>query len=162
MKLYQLTAQHEELRALTESGELSEQDVADTIEALSGEFDDKAVSTAIIIKEMDAEANAIASAIKEMDTRKRALKARADWLKNYLSINMAELKITSIKNPIMPIKVVKNNPAVEISDEEVIPTKYIHYENIKKIDKKSISEALKGGEYVSGCALRQSTRLKLG
>ncbi len=162
MKLYQLTSQHEELRALTEGGELSEQDVADTIEALSGEFEDKAVSTAIIIKEMTAEADAIAEAIKGMERRKKALKLRAEWLKDYLSRNMAELKIMSIKSPIMPIKVVKNQPSVDITNEESIPSTYIHYDSVKKIDKKAIGDALKGGNIVSGCLLKQSTRLKLG
>jgi len=100
--------------------------------------------------------------VKSMQSRKRALESRTEWLNDYLKRNMETLGISFIKNPIMPIKLVKNQPSVDITDESLIPGAYCRYDSVKKVDKKGIASALKAGDIVDGCKLKHNTRLKIG
>ena len=162
MKLYELTEQHLELRDIAESGELDQQTIEDTLEGIKGEFDGKAVSVGIVIKEMQADAKAMDDAVKALQQRKKTTDTRIKWLQEYLLRNLEALDIKSISSPVMPIKMVKNPPFVVYTDASLIPELFIEEVISTKIDKKSISEMLKSGEDVPGCELKTSFRVKIG
>ena len=52
MRLYELSEQYEILEQMLYDGETDEQTIRDTMEAIFGEFEDKAESYAIIITDM--------------------------------------------------------------------------------------------------------------
>ena len=61
MRLYELSEQYEILEQMLYDGETDEQTIRDTMEAIFGEFEDKAESYAIIITDMKADIEALKS-----------------------------------------------------------------------------------------------------
>ena len=73
MKLYELSAECEMMYQLLDDLEDNpelKQAYADTLEGLSGEFDEKAEAIAIIVKRFEAEAEAISQELRRMEERK--------------------------------------------------------------------------------------------
>ena len=69
LALYEIVHQFKELEALTDSEELSPEFVADTLQGLIGNFEDKAVAVAKFILSLEANAEAIAEAADAMEKR---------------------------------------------------------------------------------------------
>lgn len=91
MKLYELTNEMADIRSLIEQAEQEEQD-SGLLAALAGELDRVSVSfsekvdgCAVIIREQNAELDAISAEISRLQARKKAVKTRVDWLREYVS-----------------------------------------------------------------------------
>ena len=72
--------------------------VADTLEAITGEFQEKAIAVAAFAKQMEAEANAIKQVEESMAKRRRSLEARAHWLLDYVKTGMELLSQKKISS----------------------------------------------------------------
>jgi len=79
--LYEITEQHRELVALSESDDLPEGALADTFEALEGEFNAKAVSVVHVIANMGSDVDAVDAQIKRLTARKAALSNRRESIR---------------------------------------------------------------------------------
>ena len=165
MKLYEIAAQYQSFLELVQDteNELSMDDtvVTDTLEAIEGEFEIKAVNTAMVLKTLQSEADAIAAAMQGMTARKKALESRADSLKSYLLHNMQAMGVQKIKHPYFNISVTKNSQeTVFIENESLIGEEFKKV--VVTIDKTLIKEALKAGKAVAGCALARGEHLRIG
>ncbi len=159
LTLYQLSADYRHaLDALTEREDLPEQAIADTLEALEGELEDKALNVARYVRNLEAEAAAIAEAKKRMETRERAAVNQSKRLKEYLRF---ELERTGLKPkaPDLALSVQKNPPSVSIDDEAKLPAEYLETITSTRARKQELLEALKAGQTIPGAQLSQSTRL---
>lgn len=162
--LYQITDQ---LRGL----ELIEEDVPpevfrDTLEALQGDLSTKVSNVAQFLRNQEALADAIDGAADSMAKRSKALRNRAQWLREYLLVNMQASGITKIESPYLKISVRANPESVLIFDEEAIPSQYLTTPPpspppAPRPDKTAIKAAIKGGAHVPGCELRQGFRLEV-
>ena len=164
MKLYEIATQYQEFLELVQDteNELSMDDsvVTDTLEAIEGEFEVKAVNTAAVLKTLQSEADAIAAAMQAMTARKKALESRADRLKSYLLHNMQAMGVQKIKHPYFNISVNKSLESVFIENESLIGDEFKKV--VVTIDKMLIKEALKAGKAVAGCALARGEHLRIG
>ena len=164
MKLYEIAEQYRAfLEMLSDTDNdlsIDDQVVTDTLEAIEGEFEVKAVNTAAVIKTVQAEADAIAEAMKSMKARQKALENRADSLKSYLLHNMQAMGLQKIKHPYFNISVNKSPESVFIQDESLIGDEFKKV--VVTIDKTLIKEALKAGDNVAGCALVRGEHLRIG
>lgn len=91
MKLYELSAECEMMYQLLDDLEDNpelKQAYADTLEGLSGEFDEKAEAIAIIVKRFEAEAEAISQELRRMEERKKSKVRKAKCAREYLLSNM--------------------------------------------------------------------------
>ncbi len=163
-KLYEITDELKELDAIVESGELSESDIEDTLEALVGEFSAKAVNVAKYIKNLSSDVTQIKA---ERDRLKKMLDAKArcsEGLKDYLRHNMAAAGVAKVDHPIAPITLKKAGSVLVVDDDSIIPVAY------KKLipprydlDKKMLLCAIKGGMEVEGAHLEQGKQpLQIG
>ena len=161
MKLYEITSQYSE--ALTFFGDLDNDlslDTAlDTLEAIEGDFEHKAVSVAAYARQLDAEADAIKAAMESMEKRRKSLEKRAVWLKDYTRHCMEKLGKPKIKHPWFNLSIQKNPPSVEVYDEAALPFEYVAEITTTKVDKAAIKAALLDGVAVSGAKLSNGTRL---
>ena len=164
MKLYEIAENYRVFLELVSDTDnelsLDDQVVNDTLEAIEGEFEVKAVNTAAILKNMQAEADAIAEAMKSMAARKKALESRADNLKSYLLHNMQAMGLQKIKHPYFNISVNKSPESVFIENESLIGDEFKKV--VITIDKTLIKEHLKSGDCVPGCALVRGEHLRIG
>jgi len=163
LSLYQISENYmEALDVLTDpEADLPIEAVNDTLEALGGELEDKAINVAKFLKNMEATAKAIKEAEAEMARRRKALENRVKWLKDYLKANMEHTGISKIECPYFKLSVQKNPPAVAILDEEAIPAEFKEQVVSWKLDKTGIKNAIKAGKSVPGAELVNGTRLAI-
>lgn len=135
--------------------------VNDTLEALGGELEDKAVNVAKFLRNMEAAADAIKAAEADMAKRRKALENRVQWLKSYIKGNMEACGISQIECPYFKLSVQKNPPAINILDEDAIPEQFKEQVISWKINKTAIKDAIKAGSAVPGAELTNGTRLAI-
>jgi chromosome segregation ATPase len=161
--LYEISRDYQQaLAAFADpDSDLPPEAVADTLEGIEGQLQEKAVNIAKFMQNLDAAADAIKEAERRMAVRRKAIEHRAQWLKDYLKRNMEATGITRIDSPWFNLSVQNNPVAVEILDEAALPEAYKTEVVTIKIDKTAIKQALKAGDEVPGAMLTQGTRLAI-
>ncbi len=150
MKLYELTEQMRSLERLAdETDESLDQAIRDTFEALSAEFDDKAVALIQVTRNMEADVDALDAEIKRLHARRKARQVRIQWLRDYLRDNMQASGISKIECPLFTISLRKPAQKVEIEDTGKLPPEYVVVQDPVP-DKRKILADLKAGNDVPG------------
>ena len=138
--------------------DLDEQTAIDTLESESWPLEEKGKCIAYAIKELELVAEAAKKAEQEVTKRRKALEARAEHLKKYALDCMALAGVTKIECPEFSMAVRNNPKSVEILEKDLIPEEFWHrppaYPN-----KAAIADALKAGQEVPGCRLKQTQRI---
>ena len=163
LALYQIADEYLNDLAVLESLEIDEQTFADTLESLTGDFDNKAVAVAMYSQNLAASAAAIKQAEAQMADRRKRIEAKAEAIKEYLLANMQRTGITKIDSPYFAISV-RNNPESVIIDAEIsIPPEYWVYPEIPAptVDKKKIKAAINQGILVGGVHLERKQSLQI-
>jgi SMC interacting uncharacterized protein involved in chromosome segregation len=154
--LHEITSNHKELMKMVDNDELSIEDVADTMDMIEGEFNDKAMSLVAVKDNMETDVTAIDAEIKRLTARKKGIKNRQASMIEYLRSNMEALKITNIKCPLFSITLAKGRDIVQIDDESKIHTDYLNIKTSTIPMKKEILATLKAGKKVDGASLAKS------
>lgn len=155
--LYELTGQLKELEKLAEFSEMQES-VADTIEAIEGEFNDKAIALISVSKTVNGDIESCDAEIKRLTARKKVLTNKREDMIEYLRFNMEANDINKISCPLFTITLAKAKDTAVIDKEDEIPTDYVDIKMVKSPMKKEILAALKTGEVIPGCHLGKSKR----
>ena len=163
LTLFELAAQFHELENLADSDDLPAAVIANTLEGIEGEFDDKAIAVAKFVLSLEANAAAVAEAAKAQAQRAARIQKRADALAAYVCFHMQALQRRKIESPEVRLSVRKNPPAVVITDEHAIPPQFwVQPEPPpKRLDKKAIKAAIDAGERVDGAFVDASERLDI-
>ena len=117
MTLYELTSAYRNLVEAIEAGEIPEEAIDDTLEAVGGEFDQKCDNIACAIKELLAEAEMIKAEEDRLAERRKRKIASAERLSDYLSRSMLAAekpKLETARNNITH----RRSFAIRITDEE--------------------------------------------
>ena len=85
MSLYQMTTDYRQLLEAIENGEIPEECIADTLEAVKGEIEIKADNIACMLKNLLAEEEAMNVEIVKLRARKEAKHRQYESLREYLS-----------------------------------------------------------------------------
>jgi hypothetical protein len=163
LKLYEISNQFQSLEQLTESDDLPAEVIADTLEALEGDFEAKAVQVAKFILSLEANAEAVRQAATQMMGRSNRIANRAASIKAYLQFHMQALEKKRIESPELVIVRRANPPAVVITDEHAVPEQFWIQPPPpdKRIDKKAIKAAIDKGERVDGAYVEAGERLEI-
>lgn len=117
MNLYTISESYQELLDLIEMGEIPEEAIADTLEAVEGEFVDKVDSIACCIKAKKAEIEAIKAEAKKLTDRVSTKQNAVDRLEKYLFDTMVKLDKKKVETPRNVISVRNKAPSVHIPNE---------------------------------------------
>ena len=157
MKMYEITAQHKDLLKLADtSDEDMAQAIDDTFEALTGDFEEKAISVIHVAMNFKADEVAIDMEIKRLQARKKQMTNKQESLKEYLRINMLDCGITKIDCPLFSITLGKPRKICLINDEDKIPAEWLNIKTVMSPMKVDILKALKAGEDIPGAELGES------
>ncbi len=161
LSLYQISSNYlQALDILTDPDhDLPADAIADTLEALGGELEDKAVNVAKFLRNMEAVAEAIKAAEADMSKRRKALENRVQWFKDYLKGSMEHTGISKIECPYFKLSIQKNPVAVNVFDEAAIPQQFKVAVTSWKVDKTAIKTAISNGQAIAGAELVNGTRL---
>jgi len=153
MRLYELNKQLQQLSDLIESGEVTEESLADTIEGVEGMFDQKAESICYVIRNMEASADAVKAEEARLAKRRKQYLDGVERLKGYLKLSMVESGHKSVKSDLFTISLTPPPKVVEIDDERAIPDEYKTRTVIDSVDKKKVLAQLKDGAVIPGAHL---------
>jgi hypothetical protein len=161
--LFEIAAEYRADVAKLEDLELDDQTFLDTMEAIGGDLETKAMNTAFAAKNLEATAAQIKEHAKAMVERAKALENRAERIRKYLLDGLTLAQVEKVDTPYFRIKIALNPPSVQIADESLIPDAYkTEPEPPKPMpDKKLIAAALKDGFEVPGCSLVRGRRLDI-
>ncbi|CAK0748326.1 hypothetical protein CCP4SC76_1910010 [Gammaproteobacteria bacterium] len=99
---------------------------------------------------------------KRLADKRRALKNRAKWIRDYLFSGMQTAGLKKIKSPngLFTLSIRKNPPSVTIDDQSLIPDRFIRTITEVSVDKAALREELKIRE-VPGARLEAGERLEI-
>jgi hypothetical protein len=161
--LYELAAQYRSAADQLSDLDLPPEVVADTLESLSGELEEKAQSVAYMIRNLEVTADAIKAFEVAQAERRKAIERRAESLREYIKRSMEACGITKIEGPGITLSFRKSS-AVVIDEPALIPAEFMRQPEPPPPapDKKSIGDALKAGKEVAGAHVehRQSLQIK--
>ena len=143
-----------------EAGEEEAQALADTMEAIDGDFEEKAENYAKVISALKTTADSIDAEIKRLQIRKTAMNNNANRIIRNLEKAMIDTGKVKFKTTLYSFGIQNNPASVVIDDDSAIPTEY-RIPQPDKIDKKAIADFLKSGNEVKFAHLVQSQSLRI-
>lgn len=155
MKLYEIDhAIAQELAFLEQAEETGEtpESIKERLDALQVEREAKLAAIVAVAKNLSAEADACEAEAKRLKARATHNEKRIEGLKWYVS---QVLKGEKWGNGVHAISY-RNSEAVEVTDENKIPSLYMRETLYWEPDKKLLKEDLKNGASIPGVELRKN------
>ena len=163
MTLYELNGEYLRLMDMASDPEIDWDAFEDTLEALTGDIEDKADGYAKVIRSLEAETAAIDEEIKRLNAQKTVRKNSVDRMKAALKTTMELTGKTKFKTDLFSFGI-RKNPAKLVIDKESTdhaPAEYIIIQS-PIWNKDKLKEDLKAGKDVDGIAhLEQGTSLSI-
>jgi len=154
--LRNITEEHRALELMVEREELTADDVKDTFEALSGEFNNKVESLVFVINNMDTDV--IDAEIKRLADRKKVISNKKQQLVDYLKFGMEAVGEKKITLPLFTVTLVNGRDIAVVDTEGAIDPKFtVEKPATYSIDKRALLAALKVGE-VDGAHLEKTAK----
>lgn len=114
MKLYEISDQYAALMDMAD--DIPADALADTLESIQADFDEKAINVALVIQNLKSDENQLKEEIDRLTAKKKAIKARQDRLREYLLTNMQAVKKMPIKSPLISITLKRTPAKIDKSD----------------------------------------------
>lgn len=163
MKLYEIKDLYVRFYDMVENGEIDEDAIADTLESIDGEFEEKADNIACLVKTFRAEADAIKAEAKTLLERAATKERQTENLKNYISSTMIQLgksKVETARNVLS----FRESTSLQITDENWFMEKYpelVVTKETKSIPKKEVTDLIKEGHEFVGVELVEKRNLQI-
>jgi hypothetical protein len=163
LSLFQIASEYREAADKLAELDLDPQTMADTLESLGGDLEEKSKNTAFVVRNLEAAADQIDAAVEEMGRRAAAIRKNAERVREYLMSNMIFAGVKKLETPYFVITVRDNPPRVVVTDEQTIPPQFFVEPTPPpaKLDKKAIAAALKAGEHIPGVHLERGQTVQI-
>ena len=166
MKLYEITNDYLALMEAVENGEIPEEALADTLEAITASMEEKADNVACLLKNLDAEIVAIKAEEDRLKERRRVKENAYERIKQYLSESLQRAGLSKVETARNKItfrkseKVVIEDEASFISWAMANRDDLLTYAN-PKANLTAIKFVLKDGLEVVGAELRVNQNIQI-
>ena len=155
--LYELTDQFKGLQTMIDNGDMSADDLADTLEGLTGDLVAKGKDVLLFMANLAGDIAAFDSEIQRMTARKKTMQNNHIFLTNYLRENMIQCNIKKIESPLFTATLRKPSKMVEITSEKDLPVEYQTMVPASwQINKRQILQDLKAGVDIPGAKMVDS------
>ena len=124
----------------------------ENLDALKATVAEKFLACEMFAQGQRAKAKSLKDLAKAMTESAKAMERKAVRIESYM-LDRAKEAGGEISTDSITVKVRKCPPSVEITDEGAVPERFWREKVTRAIDKTSIKEELKSGEYVPGAAL---------
>ena len=161
MRLYELTEELATAQKILFDSCLDEDIINDTLESISGDFEEKCVKILLVAKELDALVLAIDDEVLTMRSRAETYKDKRDRLIDYVKASMERVGKKTIIHPLVDGVVKNNPPRVVIDSPKTVPPEFMRQPKMpdKEPDKKLIGEFLKQTDMPCSWALLEKTTM---
>ena len=163
LSLYQIAGEYRAAADKLAELDLDPQTLADTLESLGGDLEEKSKNTAFVVRNLEAAADQIDAAMEEMSRRAVAIRKNAERVREYLKDNMIFAGVKKLETPYFVISLRENPPKVCVDDETKIPREYFADPPppAPKLDKKLLAQAIKDGHTVPGAHLERGQSIQI-
>lgn len=163
MNLYELTGDQLRIKNELEAKGLADEIVQDTLESVSGEFEDKVIAYVAFAREELAEAAAIMAEADRMFERSEAIEKRANHRLSTVKESMIAIGRNKVDSVLFKISLDKTPPSLKIDDATLIPADYWTQPETPApaVNKSLVKKAIKDGFVVPGCHLESGVRLNI-
>lgn len=163
MKLHEMRSELDKIEQeiISAGGEiLPEQE--ERLAALVPMTEEKLLKYGFKFLDVDKDVEALDVEIKRLQHRKKVIAGGKAWLMDRAHEAMIHLGIEEIKAPLVTLKICKNPPSCNITDDKKIPAKFLTViPETTQIDKRAVLKALKEGEVAGAELVTDRTRLKI-
>jgi len=140
MKLYEIADNYKALLDL----DIDEQTLADTLESIDGDLEEKADSICHVLANMDSDIAALDVEAKRLMDRKKVFSNRKDSLKDYLRTQMESIEKKKIETTKFTINCVAGRDILNVLDESKIPDDFFTIiPESRKLDKQTLLANMK-------------------
>ena len=163
MTLFDLTEEYLNLLEMAEDDSVDPQAIADTMEAMDGEFESKADGYARVIRQLEADVKAIKAEEDRLSNRRHAIDNNIKTIKARLQYAMELTGKVKFKTELFSFGIQKNPPTVVLDEQyiENIPEEYLVYSE-PTVNKKQMIIDIRAGKDLEGIAhLEQSESLRI-
>ena len=160
--LFELAAEYREAHERMEAAGFDAQTIADTLDGIVGDLEQKAIAVAKFARNLEAETSAIMDAIADMQSRADANVRKAQGLRKYLMDAMIAAGVRKASCPHFVVRVLETPEAVVIDDALAVPARFMVQPETPppRPDKRAIADAIKA-EPVPWAHLQKSVRLDI-
>lgn len=156
--LYELTS---DLREISEIEDIDAEQVEQIKAVIKAEIDKKSSGIVALVRNLEGDVDTIKAEIDRLNNLKKVKENRINNIKNYTKEYLEEVGIKKVSTSLGNISIRKTPGAVEILDEDLIPTEYKSEVVTVKVDKKAILAELKEGVVIQGVNLKTGTSLSI-
>jgi hypothetical protein len=146
MKLYEISDQIRQALQMVADGEIPEDQMQDTLEALGVEFDTKVDNTAAVIRELGAESDGIKAEIERLTNMKKVKDGHVERLKDYLRLEMSKNGKKKVEGKRFTVTIGASVQVLAITGEITGYKK-------ESLDTAAIKSDLKAGKKIAGAML---------
>lgn len=165
MKLYEITAQYQNIYALLQNPEFAEnEDILTALDQIEDAFENKAQQTIFMMKNIEAEIDPIDIEIKRLQAMKKAHQNNIDRIKNRLRENMKAVGKSKLNCGLFSLSYrLQEANAVELDETEFLANNLDEDLVTVKVmpNKTEIKRRLKNGEEIIGARLVDSEVLTI-
>ena len=164
MMLYEIAADYINFLEAVENGDIPEEAIEDTLEAIKSSFEEKSDNIACLIKNLEAEISAIEAEEARLAERRKAKKRRKDRIKRYLE---SAILLTGVNK----IETARNRITFRKSEVVTVDETFIEWAKANRDDlltfaeptpnKTEIKKALKEGTEIVGAELRVNNNIQI-
>lgn len=166
--LYELTGELLQLQAMLEDGLEDEAVLADTLEAVDGEYEYKMEAYCKLIRNLEAERDAHKAEAKRHSDRATSLDNSVDRLKKAMFDSMRAVGKDKVKSNLFTVAIQKNGGKIPVIYDKTnkgitasLPDELVNYVETPNLD--AIREQLEAGKVINGFTLGErgeSLRIK--
>ena len=154
--LRELSTELMEVQALALDPEIPPEALQDTLDAMEGMFNEKALRVVHVITNSGSDVDAIDVEIKRLQDRKKIISNAQSRLKDYLQFNMEATGTTKISGPLFTITLAKGREVAIVDDQDELPEDYTITKTTVSPVKAIILKALKEGVEVPGAHIERN------
>ena len=158
MNLYEMTANAAYLYQLLDSGEIDEETVADTLEAMC--VDDKLEGYCQVIGTFKAEIEMYKAEEARVAAKRKRAEKNVERLESAVLAYMTATSTESKKCGTFDLRVSRNSKT-RIVDESAVDEAFVTWEQVRKIDRGEILKVLRSGGTVAGCELEHTASVRI-
>lgn len=149
--LFELTKEQQQVLNLVENGSLSQEEVADTLEALQMEIEDKVTAYCHVNRKLSSELEMLVNEEKRIKELKSQKQNEVSRLKQQLKLAMQNAGMAKIDVGLFKVSTRKGVDSVNVIDQDKLPSQFL--KTTVAPDKTAIKAALKAGEKLDGAEL---------
>lgn len=166
MKLYEIANAYIDLCQAIENGEIPDEAIADTLEAVGGELEEKADNICCVLKSIDAEVKAIKEEEQKLAERRKSKEKSYDRLKQYLSdtlISANRKKIETARNVISFRKSEQLNINEDAFLKWAIANRpdLVTISQVARLEKAMIKNELRSGSTIPGAYIVEKQNIQI-